>query len=71
MLVTRAIELLCDQKPYVIKTDNGAQIPARTVVIATGAEYRRPKLNNLSLFEGLGYIMLQHLWKHNCAVEMR
>ena len=54
MLVTRAIQLLCDQKPYVIKTDNGAQIPARTVVIATGAEYRRPKLNNLSLFEGTG-----------------
>ena len=31
-----------------------AQIPARTIVIATGAEYRKPQLKNLSQFEGAG-----------------
>src|ERR1700694_1614014 len=32
----------------------GARIPARAIVIATGAEYRRPRLENLSRFEGAG-----------------
>ena len=30
------------------------EIPARTIVIATGAEYRRPPCKNLSRFEGAG-----------------
>ena len=34
--------------------DNGAQIPARAVVIASGAEYRRLPLESLSRFEGAG-----------------
>jgi thioredoxin reductase (NADPH) len=34
--------------------DNGARVPARAVIIATGAEYRRPALENLSQFEGTG-----------------
>jgi thioredoxin reductase (NADPH) len=34
--------------------ENGARIPARTIVIATGAEYRRLPLTNLSRFEGVG-----------------
>ena len=29
-------------------------MPARTVIIATGAEYRKPPLENLSQFEGAG-----------------
>jgi len=38
-----------------LKYENGSQIPARTIVIATGADYRRPlKLKNLSHFEGTG-----------------
>ena len=32
----------------------GAKIPARTVIIATGAEYRRPQCKNLQRFEGAG-----------------
>jgi thioredoxin reductase (NADPH) len=54
MLIAKATQLLCDRKPYVIEVENGAQIPARTIVIATGAEYRRPPCNNLSRFEGAG-----------------
>jgi thioredoxin reductase (NADPH) len=34
--------------------ENGARIPARTIVIATGAQYRRPPCQNLSRFEGAG-----------------
>jgi thioredoxin reductase (NADPH) len=54
MLITKGTKLVFDHKPYVVEVENGARIPARTVVIATGAEYRRPQLKNLSRFEGAG-----------------
>ncbi|MGB8936613.1 MAG: FAD-dependent oxidoreductase [Candidatus Nitrosopolaris sp.] len=54
MLITKATQLIRDRKPYVIEVDNGARIPARIIVIATGAEYRRPPCKNLSRFEGAG-----------------
>jgi thioredoxin reductase (NADPH) len=54
MLIGKVTELICDRKPYVIEVENGARIPARTIVIATGAEYRRPPCKNLSRFEGAG-----------------
>lgn len=54
VLIARGTRLACDRKPYVVEVDNGARIPARTVVIATGAEYRKPPLENLSRFEGAG-----------------
>jgi len=54
MLITSGTSLVCDRKPYVVEVENGARIPARTVVIATGAQYRRLPLENLSRFEGAG-----------------
>jgi thioredoxin reductase (NADPH) len=54
MLIAKGTRLVCDSKPYVVEVENGARIPARTVMIATGAEHRRPPLKNLSRFEGAG-----------------
>ncbi len=54
MLMAKATELVCDRKPYVIQLESGARISARIVVIATGAQYRRLPLENLSRFEGAG-----------------
>jgi thioredoxin reductase (NADPH) len=54
ILIARATRLICDRKPYVIELESGARIPARTIVIATGAEYRRPPCKNLLRFEGAG-----------------
>ncbi|MFZ0220561.1 MAG: FAD-dependent oxidoreductase [Candidatus Nitrosopolaris sp.] len=54
MLIAKSTRLLCDRKPYVVEVENGSRIPARTLVIATGAEYRRPPCKNLSRFEGAG-----------------
>jgi thioredoxin reductase (NADPH) len=54
MLIAKGTRLDCDSQPYVIKVENGARISARTVMIATGAEYRRLPLKNLSQFEGAG-----------------
>jgi thioredoxin reductase (NADPH) len=49
-----ATHLDCAPKAYRIEVDNGLHIKARTVVIATGAEYRKLPLENLSRFEGVG-----------------
>jgi thioredoxin reductase (NADPH) len=49
-----ARKLACDRKPYAIEMEDGTRVPARTVVIATGAEYRRPPCEELLRFEGAG-----------------
>jgi thioredoxin reductase (NADPH) len=47
-------QLVCDRKPYAIEIDGSGRVPARTIIIATGAAYRKPSLDNLSQFEGAG-----------------
>ncbi|HET6843722.1 MAG TPA: FAD-dependent oxidoreductase [Candidatus Angelobacter sp.] len=54
MLLTTGTRLTCDRKPYQIELEDGARIPARAIVIATGARYRRLPIENLSRFEGTG-----------------
>src|SRR3712207_2648080 len=49
-----ASRLACDRRPYAIEIDGGPRVLARTVIIATGAEYRKPSLPNLRRFEGAG-----------------
>jgi thioredoxin reductase (NADPH) len=54
MLIAKATRLTCDRKPYVIEVESGVRISARTVVIATGAQYRKLPLEKMSRFEGAG-----------------
>ena len=54
VLTTRATRIVCDHRPYIVEAENGARIPGRTVLIATGAQYRKLPLKNLSQFEGAG-----------------
>jgi thioredoxin reductase (NADPH) len=54
MVAQAATQLSCARKPYVVRMGDGPGVPARTVIIATGAEYRRPKIDNLSRFVGAG-----------------
>ena len=54
MMIAKGTRLVCDHKPYVVQVENGSLIPARSIVIATGAEYRRPPCKNLLRFEGVG-----------------
>jgi thioredoxin reductase (NADPH) len=54
LIAKGAKQLACERKPYAIEIDNGPRVPARTIIIATGAEYRRLSLDNLSQFEGVG-----------------
>jgi thioredoxin reductase (NADPH) len=54
MLVARAARLICNRKPYVVELENGSRISTRTIVISTGAQYRKLSVENLSRFEGAG-----------------
>src|SRR5579859_5889167 len=54
MLLTTGTRLACDRWPYVVELEGGVNIPARALVIATGAKYRKLPINNLSRFEGAG-----------------
>ncbi|HEX8798232.1 MAG TPA: FAD-dependent oxidoreductase [Terriglobales bacterium] len=48
MIAKGAAELVCEHNAYGVRLDDNVTIPARTVVIATGARYRRPSFANLS-----------------------
>src|SRR6476661_5566120 len=54
MLIIKGTRLVCDHKPYEVVVENGVRIPARAVVIATGAAYRKPQCEKLPRFEGAG-----------------
>jgi len=53
-----AVRLRCDKRPYVIEMDDGTRIAAKTIIIATGAEYRGLPIENLSRFNGSGVYYL-------------
>ena len=55
MMVAHGVSRLdCDKRPYKISLDNGNKLAARAVVIATGAQYNKPRISNLDHFEGQG-----------------
>ena len=41
-------------KPRRLEFNNGSAVQSRTIVVASGARYRRPAIENLSVFEGRG-----------------
>ncbi len=54
LIASSAMKLNCDRSPYELTVDCGQVIRSRTVLIASGAHYRKPNLENLSDFEGQG-----------------
>ena len=55
IVVARSVlRLACERRPYTVKLDGGEELAARTIVIATGAQYNKPALPNLERFEGNG-----------------
>jgi thioredoxin reductase (NADPH) len=55
MMVSRSVvKLNCERRPYKLVLDDGVELTARAVLIATGAQYNRPSINNLKKFEGQG-----------------
>jgi thioredoxin reductase (NADPH) len=54
MIARGVVRLKCDRRPYEVVLDSGDSLPARAVVIATGAQYNRPEIENREKFEGAG-----------------
>jgi thioredoxin reductase (NADPH) len=55
MVIARnVVRLNCDQRPYKVLLDHGDSLTARAIVIATGAQYKKPNLKDLGKFEGKG-----------------
>jgi thioredoxin reductase (NADPH) len=54
LIANNATRLNCDRRPYELSVDCGQVIRARTVVIASGAQYNKPSIDNLTRFEGQG-----------------
>ncbi len=55
MMVAHSVRKLeCTKRPYQVVLDNGNALAARAVVVATGAQYNKPRIANLEKFEGLG-----------------
>jgi thioredoxin reductase (NADPH) len=47
VLIADANRLVCERKPYIIEVGSGARISTRTVVIATGVQYRKLPIEDL------------------------
>lgn len=65
-----AVTLHCDSWPYRVEMADGRIARARTVLIATGAQYRKPELPNLQKYTGVGvYYAATHLEGRMCQNE--
>src|SRR6185369_13349492 len=70
LIAKNAQGLSCERRPYALKIDGDEKVPGRTVVIATGAQYRKLPLENLSKFDGAGvYYGATHLESQLCGDE--
>jgi thioredoxin reductase (NADPH) len=64
------VRLLCHRRPYRIELANGRVAHARTIVVATGAEYRPIAIENLAQFVGAGvYYAATYLEAQICKGE--
>jgi thioredoxin reductase (NADPH) len=54
MIARDVVRLNCGRQPYEVKLDGGDGLLAKSIVIATGAQYNKPPLQNLERFEGNG-----------------
>jgi thioredoxin reductase (NADPH) len=54
MIASSVTRLNCDQRPYEVKLDDGRTILTHSIVIASGAQYNKPRIGDLTKFEGQG-----------------
>lgn len=54
MIAHGVVRLVCSRRPYQLELDNGQKLTTRAVVIASGAQYNKPSLPNITRFEGVG-----------------
>lgn len=69
-IAQRAVRLHCDKRMYRVELGSGHSVRAKTVVIASGAQYRKPALAELARFEGAGvYYSATHMEAQICRNE--
>lgn len=54
MVAHDVVDLDCEKRPYKVVLDNGTKLATRALVIATGAQYNKPRIPSLEKFEGQG-----------------
>ena len=70
LIARTAARLACDRKPLVIEVSGGGRLATRTVIVATGADYRRLTTVDASRFEGAGvYYGATKIEAQLCAAE--
>jgi thioredoxin reductase (NADPH) len=70
MIAKDAVSLACDRRPYGVRLGDGPVVSGRTVILATGAEYRRLAIENLSRFQSAGvYYTATPMEAQLCAGE--
>ena len=67
-VASSAIQLKCERRPYKIELSCSETLRARSIVIASGAEYRQLTLENLKRFVGAGiYYAATHVEARLCT----
>ena len=70
MIAKGAKKLSCERRPYAIEIENGQKMTARSIIIATGAEYRTLPVKNLAQFHNAGvYYGATHIESQLCRGE--
>ncbi|HZO09528.1 MAG TPA: FAD-dependent oxidoreductase, partial [Myxococcota bacterium] len=65
-----AAKLRCEKRPFAVELASGDVVRARSIVIASGARYRKPPLENLASFEGAGiYYAATSMERQICGGE--
>jgi thioredoxin reductase (NADPH) len=65
-----AVRIDCDSMPYRVYLADGEVVRSRTIVVASGAQYRKPDLPELERFEGAGVLYsATHLEAQLCEGE--
>lgn len=64
------VQLKCDDHRYEIVLDNGNAVPTRSIIIASGAQYNKPRIDNLEQFESRGiYYAATYMESQLCVGE--
>jgi thioredoxin reductase (NADPH) len=70
MVAHSVVKLDCEKRPYKVVLDNGNRLAGHSVIIATGAQYNKPRIANLAQFEGQGiYYGATYMESQLCEAE--
>src|SRR5437773_4483831 len=70
LVAKAAAKLACARPLYSVHLEDGGRIDARALIIASGAQYRKPAIANVSQFEGAGvYYAASRMESQLCTGE--